>query len=73
VGGEAVTVPAGTFKEAIVVETRTRSSRASGEVLSRVWYAKDVGPVKILAKTAKSTIILELEKVVQPAAGSGTR
>ena len=59
---EDVTVPAGQFKVAVVVELKTRD--ATGETVKTVWYARDVGPVKIVRKSPKETLIMELEKVV---------
>jgi hypothetical protein len=59
-----VTVPAGKFAKAVVAELKTRD--ASGESAKTVWYARGVGPVKIVVKTAKGIRTLELEKTVTP-------
>ncbi|HEV3263389.1 MAG TPA: DUF2610 domain-containing protein [Gemmataceae bacterium] len=59
---EDVTVPAGEFKGAIVAEMKTQD--ASGKSTQIVWYAKDVGPVKVVTKTKNGTLTWELKKVV---------
>jgi hypothetical protein len=59
---EDVTVPAGEYKGAIVAEIKTGA--ASSENVQMVWYAKGVGPVKIVTKTNSGMLTWELEKVI---------
>jgi tetratricopeptide (TPR) repeat protein len=61
---EAVTVPAGTFSRAAAAELKLRDS--GGQTVKTVWYARGVGPVKIVVKTGKGSLTLELEKTVTP-------
>jgi tetratricopeptide (TPR) repeat protein len=57
---EDVTVPAGQFKGAIVAEVKTRDT--NGATVKTVWYVKEIGPVKIVTKNKKGTVVLELER-----------
>jgi tetratricopeptide (TPR) repeat protein len=65
---EDVTVPAGKYPKAIAVEMKTR--RWFGETTTTTWYAKGVGPVKIVRVEAGKTTTLELERYAPPAPGA---
>jgi hypothetical protein len=57
---EDVTVPAGRFTGTIVAEVKTRDS--SGATVKTTWYARDIGPVKIVTQSGGKTTTWELEK-----------
>lgn len=58
-----VTVPAGTFKGATVVECVVRTKGGPPAVLSTTWFARDVGVVKVrFGQGSTGTPTLELEK-----------
>jgi tetratricopeptide (TPR) repeat protein/tRNA A-37 threonylcarbamoyl transferase component Bud32 len=60
---EEVIVPIARYADAVVVETK--DPRSSTQTTT-VWYARGVGPVKIVTQAGKSTTTLELEKVEKP-------
>ncbi len=59
---EDVKVPQGEYKGALVAEMKSRDS--SGEKVQTVWYAQDVGPVKIVEKNGNGTITWELDQIL---------
>jgi hypothetical protein len=61
---EDVTVPAGAFRKALVVEMKTQGFLS--ETVTTTWYARDVGPVKVVTRSGKRVTTLELERYVVP-------
>jgi hypothetical protein len=61
---EDIEVPAGKFKDAILVVGEIKEN--NGTNISKTWYAPNVGMVKQVIESGKESVTLELEKIEKP-------